>query len=82
MAAHDQKGTGGQQQLLAQAQQMYDQFAKPLEREHLGQFVAIAPDGGSIVGASAHEVGRRAKAAFGPGNFVFKIGPRVVGRWR
>jgi hypothetical protein len=71
-----------QQQLLIQADQLYEQYAKPLEPEHHGEFVAIAKDGRIIIGRSAREVGRKAREAFGPENFVFKIGPRVVGRWR
>ncbi len=71
-----------QQALLAEANRLYEQYAKPLEAKHLGEFVAISRDGRTIVGASARQVGRQAKEAFGPGNFVFKIGPRVVGRWR
>ncbi|MGI8551395.1 MAG: hypothetical protein ACR2PL_11510 [Dehalococcoidia bacterium] len=45
-------------------------------------FVAIAPDGGTLLGKTAAEVGKAAKQAFGRGNFVFKLGPRVVGKWR
>ena len=70
------------QALLAEADRLYEQYGKPLEAEHFGEFVAISRDGRTLLGASAGEVGRRAKAAFGPGNFVFKIGPRVVGKWR
>jgi len=71
-----------QQQLLSQADDLYDQYAKPLEADHRGEFIAIATDGRTVLGASAREVGRKAREAFGPGNFVFQIGPRVVGRWR
>lgn len=71
-----------QDELRRQADELYDQFGKPLEPEHLGEFLAIAPDGRILVGNSASEVGRGAKEAFGPGNFIFKIGPRVVGKWR
>ena len=71
-----------QQALLAEAERLYEQYGKPLEQEHQGDFVAITPDGRTLLGTSASEVGRQAKAAFGPGNFVFKLGPRVVGKWR
>jgi hypothetical protein len=76
---HHQSNQG---QLLTQADELYDQYAKPLEPEHHGEFVAIARDGRTILGRSAREVGRKAREEFGPGNFVFKIGPRAVGRWR
>ncbi|HTE84754.1 MAG TPA: hypothetical protein VK821_08470 [Dehalococcoidia bacterium] len=48
-------------QLLARANQLYELFGKSLEQLHLGQFVAIAPDGRTLVRASAGEVGRRAE---------------------
>jgi len=69
-------------ELLAQADALYEQFAQPLEAAHAGEFVAVSPAGQTLLGTSAGEVGRKAKAAFGPGNFVFKVGPRVVGKWR
>lgn len=69
------------QQLLAESDQLYDQYAKHLEAEHWGEFVAITRDGRTMLGSSADEVGRAANDAFGPGVFVFKVGPRVTGRW-
>ena len=71
-----------QQALSAEADRLYEQYGKPLEGDHLGEFVAISRDGRTLLGTSAGQVGRQAKEAFGPGNFVFKIGPRVVGKWR
>ena len=71
-----------QQVLLAEANRLYEQYGKPLEAEHLGEFVAISRDGRTLLGTSASEVGRQARATFGSGNFVYKIGPRVVGTWR
>lgn len=71
-----------QQQLHRLANQLYEQYGKPLESEHLGKFVAISRDGRTLLGESPGQVGRRAKENFGPGNFVFRLGPRVVGKWR
>jgi hypothetical protein len=71
-----------QQALLAEANRLYEQYGKPFEADHLGEFVAISRDGRTLLGASAGQVGRQAKEAFGPGNFVFRIGPRVAGKWR
>jgi hypothetical protein len=71
-----------QRALLNEANSLYERFAKPLESEHLGEFIAISRDGRILLGSSAHEVGRKAREAFGPANFVFQIGPRVVGKWR
>ena len=61
---------------------LYDQYAKPLEREHTGEFVAISQDGRVLVGKDLHELVRQASKAFGPENHVFKVGERVIGKWR
>ncbi len=82
MAAANERQRRQQAELLAEAHRLYEQYGKPLEAEHLGEFVAIARNGRTQLGTSAGAVGRQAKQVFGPGNFVFKIGPRVVGRWR
>jgi hypothetical protein len=71
-----------QEQLAAQANELYERFGKPLERDHPDEFVAISPDGRSVLGATASQAGHRAREAFGPGNYVFKLGQRVVGKWR
>lgn len=71
-----------QLELLDQANRLYDRYAKPFEDQHGGKFIAIAPDGRALIGDTAREVGRAAKASFGPGNFVFKLGARTVGKWR
>ncbi len=64
------------------ADQLYERHGRPLEDEHWGEFVAIAPDGRTVLAPTLLEALRRATAAFGPGNFVFKVGERVVGRIR
>ncbi len=63
-------------------QYLYDRYGKPLESVHAGEFVAIGPDGQTLVGATAAEVLRQAIDAFGSGNFAFKrIGQRAFGTW-
>jgi len=61
---------------------LYDQYAKPLEAEHAGKFIAISPAGQILIGDSLRDVAKGAADTFGRGNFLFKIGPRSVGRWR
>jgi hypothetical protein len=68
--------------LARQGERLYDLYAKSLEAEHAGKFVAIAPDGRLMIGDTMREVAIDANGAFGRGNFLFKIGPRSVGRWR
>ena len=71
-----------QQERDAEGDRLYEEYGKPLEAEHWGEFVAISSDGRVLIGATLRDVVREAKDVLGPGNFVFKIGPRVVGRIR
>jgi hypothetical protein len=61
---------------------LYEQYGKPLELAHNGEYVAIAPDGETILGESATDVLQRAVRAFGSGNFALaRVGHRTFGRW-
>lgn len=64
------------------ADSLYDRYGKPLEAQHRGEYIAISSDGKTILGASVREVLVQAKATFGPGNFIFKVGEKAVGTWR
>jgi hypothetical protein len=64
------------------AHALYEQYGKPLEAEHTGEYVVISDRGKTIVGKSLTEVMTNALEAFGKGNFVFKIGSRAVGSFR
>ena len=70
------------QGLLDEADRLYEQYGKPLEAEHWGEYVAIARDGRVVLAPTLLEVMQQASAAFGPGSDVFKIGERAVGKWR
>ena len=59
---------------LDEADRLYEQYGKPLEAEHWGEYVAIARDGRVVLAPTLLEVMQRATAAFGPGSDVFKIG--------
>ena len=65
-----------------QAERLYERYGKPLEREHSGQYLAVSPEGKTLLGSSLLEVANKAATALGPGNYVFKIGERAVGKWR
>jgi hypothetical protein len=71
-----------QQKVKQEADRLYERYAKPLEAEHRGQYIALSPIGQVIVGATAYDVAQQATERFGRGNFLFKLGPRAVGRWR
>lgn len=62
--------------------ELYEQYGRPLERGHLGEYAAVSPRGDVVLGQTPHEAAQRAVTQFGPGSFLFKIGDRAVGRWR
>ena len=68
-------------QLLEESERLYEQYGKPLERDHWGEYVAITRDGRTLLGTDREEVSRAAAEAFGPGNFLFRVGPSVTNRW-
>ena len=67
---------------LKEADRLSDEHVKPLEAEHQGDYVAVSPKRETVFGESLLEVAEKAVATFGPGNFLFKVGERVVGAWR
>jgi hypothetical protein len=62
--------------------ELYEQYGRPLERDHNGKYLAVSARGEIILGQSLLEVAQRATDEFGPGSFLFKVGDRAVGRWR
>jgi hypothetical protein len=63
-------------------QHLYEQYGKPLEKAHAGEYAAIGADGQTIVGPIAAEVLRQAIDTFGSGKFAFRrVGYRTFGRW-
>jgi hypothetical protein len=71
-----------QQKLKRQANRLYDRYAKPLEDENPGRYIAVSPKGEFLLGDDLLDITVKATEAFGRGNFVFKLGERVVGNWR
>ncbi len=62
---------------------LYERYAKYLETEHYGEFVAISREGKVIVGRDDIEVLKIALKDFGKGNFAFRrVGFRAMGKWR
>ena len=70
-----------QGQIKTQAAELYERYVKPLEAQHRGEYVAVSPSGATLLGPTVRDVLREATTAFGPGNFIFKVGERSVGRW-
>ena len=63
------------------ADQLYELYGKPLEAEHWGEYVAISAKGQTIVGPKLLDVAQQA-SIFGSETFLFKIGPKAIGKWR
>lgn len=65
-----------------QGDELYERYGKPLEAEHWGKFVAVAPDGRTMLGSDLSEVEDNALLQFGKGVHIFKVGPIAIGRLR
>lgn len=74
--------TAEHEALNQRADELYDQYARPLEAEHEGEYIAVSPTGQVLLGEDLYEVTKMATETFGRGNFIFKLGPRAVGHWR
>ena len=61
--------------------ELYERHGTPLEADHLGQYLAVSPDGRIVLGPDLLDVARQAKEQLGRGCFLYKIGERAVGRW-
>jgi hypothetical protein len=68
--------------LAGQYDELYERYGRPLEREHRGEYVAISPQGDTVLGQTPYEAARRALDRFGRGSFLFKIGDRAIGHLR
>ena len=76
---HDQ---GWMERRLAEERRVYTLYAKQLEPEHNGEFVAISSNGELIVGKRDGEVLKRAVDTFGRGNFTMaRVGHEVMHEW-
>jgi len=73
--------TAQTQSLLEQSDALYERYGKPLEKTHRGKFIAISPQGKTLIGDSVFWVMQEAKSVLGAGNFIFNIGERAVGKW-
>ena len=77
---------GVKQQSQSDLERQYDElhacYGKPREAQHHGEYLAVSPGGKTVLERSLREVTAQAEASFGPGNFLYKIGPTAVGRWR
>ena len=62
---------------------LYEQYGRPLEPDHKGEFIAISDDGEVILGLDKLRVDLEALARFGSGNYAFRrIGFTFEASWR
>lgn len=73
--------TTDERRLQAEADRRYERYARPLERDQWGEYVAVSADGETRLGQSVTELLRETEEEVGSDLHIFKIGPRVVGRW-
>lgn len=65
------------------SENLYQQYGKPLEKGHKGEFLAVSFKGKTILGQDLLEIAERVVENFGPANsFIFKIGDMSVWKWR
>ena len=62
--------------------ELYERYGQLLEAEHRGAFVGISPRGKTLLGQTLVQVVQEASTKFGPGNFIYKVGERAVGKLR
>ena len=61
---------------------LYQQYGKPLEQTHQGEYLAIGTEGKTILKKRAGEVLQKAIADFGTGNFsLVRVGHSTLGKW-
>jgi hypothetical protein len=72
----------GEDRDIREADELYERYARPLERDHMGEYVVVTRDGRVLVGREVHQLAREALSHLGKGHFIFKIGERALGKWR
>lgn len=61
---------------------LYEKYGRPLEEQHWGEFLGISREGKTVLGKTLLEVAQKAVKILGPGNFLFKVGEKSVGKLR
>lgn len=61
---------------------LYERYAKPLESECWGEYIAVSWEGDTLLGTDLEEASLSAMRRLGAGGFVFKIGEKAVGKLR
>jgi hypothetical protein len=56
-----------------QGDELYERYGKPLETEHWGEFVAISPEGKTVLGKTLKEAAEAAMEHLGHGHSIYKL---------
>ena len=59
---------------------VYQQYVKPLEQAHTGEYVLVTPDGRTVLAPTLLEIAQQAPQAPSKDNCIFKVGEKVIGR--
>ena len=77
-------GTPEQQEERRRMQELgdslYEQYGKPLEAEHWGKYLAVHPDGRTVLTDDYEAVKADSLAKLGKGFYLFKVGPKATHR--
>lgn len=46
------------------------------------EYLAVSPEGKTLLAPTLLDALEEAMETFGPGNFIFKVGEKAVGKWR
>ena len=68
------------EEAVKQGDELYERYGKPLEAEHWGEFVAIAPDGRTQLGTEMDCMFFDASDTLGDSFILFRVGRMPV--WR
>ena len=66
----------------AEGDRLYEQYGKPLEEDHWGEYLVVTPEGEWILGATDLEALEKADASLHSGGYLFKVGEIVLGKIR
>ena len=59
---------------------VYQQYVKPLEQTHTGEYVLVTPNGRILLAPTLLEIAQQAQQAPSKDNCIFKVGDKVIGR--
>ena len=63
---------------LTRSDALYNKYVQPLEAEHWGEFVAVAPDGRTMVGDNPYKIDMEAWNTFGGEAVMFQVGKKGI----